>query len=111
MKVINDKKRLLFTLKEKTSGPLVVAPEDLLLLDLDGIIKFLKINKPVNEIKDLLSEKKSGIEKIKVLYREGSNIYTKSGRDLEELLDYLDMNKIITSDLECINILIKKITY
>ncbi len=34
MKVINDKKRLLFTLKEKTSGPLVVAPEDLLLLDL-----------------------------------------------------------------------------
>ena len=34
MKVINENKRLLFTLKEKTSGPLVVAPEDLLLLDL-----------------------------------------------------------------------------
>ena len=34
MKVINDKKRLLFVLKEKTSGPLVVTPEDLLLLDL-----------------------------------------------------------------------------
>ena len=33
MKVISDKKRLLFTLKEKTSGPLVVAPEDLLLVD------------------------------------------------------------------------------
>ena len=33
MKVINDKKRLLFTLKEKTSGLLVVAPEDLLLVD------------------------------------------------------------------------------
>jgi protein subunit release factor A len=32
MKVINDKKRLLFTLKEKTSGLLVVAPEDLLLV-------------------------------------------------------------------------------
>ena len=32
MKVINDKKRLLFTLKEKTSGILVVAPEDLLLV-------------------------------------------------------------------------------
>ena len=34
MKVINENKRLLFILKEKTSGPLVVAPEDLLLLDL-----------------------------------------------------------------------------
>ena len=34
MKVINENKRLLFVLKEKTSGPLVVAPEDLLLLDL-----------------------------------------------------------------------------
>ena len=34
MKVINENKRLLFTLKEKTSGPLVVTPEDLLLLDL-----------------------------------------------------------------------------
>lgn len=33
MKVINDKKRLLFTLKEKTSGPLVVAPEELTLVD------------------------------------------------------------------------------
>ena len=33
MKVINDKKRLLFTLKEKTSGPLVVAPENLILVD------------------------------------------------------------------------------
>ena len=32
MKVINDKKRLLFTLKEKTSGTLVVTPEDLLLV-------------------------------------------------------------------------------
>lgn len=33
MKVINDKKRLLFTLKEKTSGPLVVSPEELLLVE------------------------------------------------------------------------------
>lgn len=33
MKVINDKKRLLFTLKEKTSGPLVVAPEELILVE------------------------------------------------------------------------------
>ena len=33
MKVINENKRLVFTLKEKTSGPLVVAPEDLLLLE------------------------------------------------------------------------------
>ena len=33
MKVINDKKRLLFTLKEKTSGLLVVAPEELILVD------------------------------------------------------------------------------
>ena len=33
MKLINENKRLLFTLKEKTSGPLVVAPEDLLLLE------------------------------------------------------------------------------
>ena len=33
MKVINENKRLLFTLKEKTSGPLVVAPEELTLLD------------------------------------------------------------------------------
>ena len=33
MKVINDKKRLLFVLKEKTSGPLVVAPEELILVD------------------------------------------------------------------------------
>ena len=32
MKVINENKRLLFTLKEKTNGPLVVAPEDLLLI-------------------------------------------------------------------------------
>lgn len=85
--------------------------EDLLLLDLEGIMKFLNISKTVNEIKNLLSEKNSGVEKIKFLYREGSNIYTKSGRDLEELLNYLDMNKIITSNLECINTLIKKITY
>ena len=33
MKVINDKKRLLFALKEKTSGPLVVAPEELTLVE------------------------------------------------------------------------------
>ena len=33
MKVINENKRLLFTLKEKTSGPLVVAPEELILVD------------------------------------------------------------------------------
>ena len=33
MKVINDKKRLLFTLKEKTSGPLVVASEELILVE------------------------------------------------------------------------------
>ncbi len=33
MKVINDKKRLLFTLKEKTSGILVVAPEELILVE------------------------------------------------------------------------------
>ena len=33
MKVINDNKRLLFTLKEKTSGILVVAPEELILVD------------------------------------------------------------------------------
>ena len=33
MKVINDKKRLLFTLKEKTSGILVVTPEELILVD------------------------------------------------------------------------------
>ena len=35
MKVINDKKRLLFALKEKTSGPLVVAPEELILVVAD----------------------------------------------------------------------------
>ena len=33
MKVINENKRLLFTLKEKTSGPLVVAPEELTLVE------------------------------------------------------------------------------
>ena len=33
MKVINDKKRLLFTLKEKISGTLVVAPEGLVLVE------------------------------------------------------------------------------
>lgn len=33
MKVINENKRLLFTLKEKTSGPLVVAPEELILVE------------------------------------------------------------------------------
>ena len=33
MKVINENKRLLFTLKEKTSGILVVAPEELILVD------------------------------------------------------------------------------
>ena len=33
MKVINYKKRLLFSLKEKTSGLLVVAPEELILVD------------------------------------------------------------------------------
>ena len=33
MKVINENKRLLFTLKEKTSGLLVVAPEELVLVD------------------------------------------------------------------------------
>ena len=33
MKVINENKRLLFTLKEKTSGTLVVAPEDLILVE------------------------------------------------------------------------------
>ena len=33
MKVINDKKRLLFTIKEKTSGLLTVAPEELILVD------------------------------------------------------------------------------
>ena len=33
MKVINYKKRLLFAIKEKTSGPLVVAPEELVLVD------------------------------------------------------------------------------
>ena len=33
MKVINENKRLLFVLKAKTSGALVVAPEDLLLVD------------------------------------------------------------------------------
>ena len=32
MKVINENRRLLFVLKEKTSGLLVVAPEDLLLV-------------------------------------------------------------------------------
>lgn len=37
MKVINDKKRLLFTLKEKTSGLLVVAPEELILIVADII--------------------------------------------------------------------------
>lgn len=33
MKVINENKRLLFTLKEKTSGILVVAPEELILVE------------------------------------------------------------------------------
>ena len=33
MKVINENKRLLFTLKEKTSGTLVVAPEELILVE------------------------------------------------------------------------------
>lgn len=33
MKVINENKRLLFTLKEKTSGPLVVTPEELILVE------------------------------------------------------------------------------
>ena len=33
MKVINENKRLLFTLKEKTSGPLVVTPEELTLVE------------------------------------------------------------------------------
>lgn len=33
MKVINENKRFLFTLKEKTSGPLVVAPEELILVE------------------------------------------------------------------------------
>ena len=37
MKVINDKKRLLFTLKEKTSGTLVVAPEELILVEENNI--------------------------------------------------------------------------
>lgn len=35
MKVINENKRLLFTLKEKTSGPLVVTPEELILVVAD----------------------------------------------------------------------------
>ena len=35
MKVINENKRLLFTLKEKTSGILVVAPEELILIVAD----------------------------------------------------------------------------
>ena len=33
MKVINENKRLLFTLKEKTSGALTVAPEDIILVE------------------------------------------------------------------------------
>ena len=33
MKVINENKRLLFVLKEKTSVTLVVAPEELILVD------------------------------------------------------------------------------
>ena len=37
MKVINENKRLLFTLKEKTSGLLVVAPEELMLVEENNI--------------------------------------------------------------------------
>lgn len=70
-------------------------------------MKFLNISKPVNAIGRFVKWK-FWYWKIKILYKEGSNIYTKSGRDLEELLNYLDMNKIINSDLECINTLIKR---
>lgn len=40
MKVINENKRLLFTLKEKTSGPLVVALEDLILVEENNIKQY-----------------------------------------------------------------------
>ena len=61
MKVINDKKRLLFTLKEKTSGLLVVAPEELILVEEKG-------TKATSEFKDVVEG-----------YFNGINFYTDAG--------------------------------
>ena len=44
MKVINDKKRLLFALKEKTSGLLVVAPEELILVEENSVKEEIDIS-------------------------------------------------------------------
>ncbi len=85
--------------------------EDLLLLDIKGIMKFLKIKKSDNELKILFGSLERGSDKIKLLFREGSRIYTKNERELEELLEHFDMKKIINADLHCINVLIEKITY
>ena len=61
MKVINENRRLLFTLKEKTSGILVVAPEELILVEEKG-------TKATSEFKDVVEG-----------YFNGINFYTDAG--------------------------------
>lgn len=62
--------------------------EDWFLKDIDGLCSFLKISKPLSEIKG-----KDGNEKMKKLFKLGKKVYLK-GSYCHKFMDELDMSKI-----------------
>ena len=66
MKVINENKRLLFTLKEKTSGLLVVAPEELILVEENSVKEEIDISGKLDKVST------AGVERVYIINADGS---------------------------------------
>lgn len=78
--------------------------EDWFLHDLDGILDFLNLPKGTK------ASGKNGCEKIKYLYRKANKMYYK-GVKSKNLIDHLDMGKIISKEQQQLKVLLDILEY
>ena len=84
MKVINENKRLLFTLKEKTSGLLVVAPEELILVEENSVKEEIDISGKLDK------DTTAGVERAYIINADGSQD-TKATSDFKDVLEFANL--------------------
>ena len=90
MKVINDKKRLLFALKEKTSGLLVVAPEELILVEENSVKEEIDISGKLDKVST------AGVERAYIINADGSQ-GTKATSEFKDVLEFADFDAFPTT--------------
>ena len=90
MKVINENKRLLFTLKEKTSGLLVVAPEELILVEENSVKEEIDISGKLDK------DTTAGVERAYIINADGSQD-TKATSEFKDVLEFTDFDAFPTT--------------